>query len=362
MSNGAHADIVAHFRHGINLSHWYAQVYGGLGYVPEYFERYMDASDLDLIASAGFDHVRLPLSVENLFATDASLNADFASRVDREVDRLHACGLAVILDFHPELEYRAALARSDLAAEVFVDSWRRFARHHAGRDPSITAFELLNEPGIDNAERWGRIIRATTAGIRDGAPDHAIVVSGDHYSEVDRLVEVPEIDAERIIYNIHLYDPYVLSHQGADFGPDWIQRLDRIEYPYEASDDARLRAQTADPTAMRALDEYRDAQWDANAYAQLIAPAVDFARERQAPLTCNEFGMYRAASDPDSRARWLRDLVSVFDEFDLGWCMWDYAGDFAVATGAPGARRLDENMLAALGLPSRGASVASAFE
>jgi hypothetical protein len=53
---------LAHIRHGINLSEWFAQVYDPKGYTREHFESWNTATDLALIKSAGFDHVRLSVN------------------------------------------------------------------------------------------------------------------------------------------------------------------------------------------------------------------------------------------------------------------------------------------------------------
>ena len=54
----------AHLRHGINLSEWFAQVYDPKGYTKEHFENWTTASDMALIKSMGFDHVRLSVNPE----------------------------------------------------------------------------------------------------------------------------------------------------------------------------------------------------------------------------------------------------------------------------------------------------------
>src|SRR3954469_13654727 len=56
------ASRLAHIRHGINLSEWFAQVYDPKGYTKEHFESWTTASDIALIKSAGFDHVRLSVN------------------------------------------------------------------------------------------------------------------------------------------------------------------------------------------------------------------------------------------------------------------------------------------------------------
>src|SRR3954471_12541188 len=52
----------AHLRHGINLSEWFAQVYDPKGYTKEHFENWTTASDITLVKSMGFDHVRLSVN------------------------------------------------------------------------------------------------------------------------------------------------------------------------------------------------------------------------------------------------------------------------------------------------------------
>ena len=56
-----------HLRHGINLSHWYAQVFDPKGYTKEHFDTYDTAQDMALIKAMGFDHVRFTLNCEPMF-------------------------------------------------------------------------------------------------------------------------------------------------------------------------------------------------------------------------------------------------------------------------------------------------------
>jgi hypothetical protein len=50
---------LAHLRHGINLSDWFAQVGDPGGYNKQHFDTAITPHDLDLIQAMGFDHVRL---------------------------------------------------------------------------------------------------------------------------------------------------------------------------------------------------------------------------------------------------------------------------------------------------------------
>ncbi|MET0302941.1 MAG: cellulase family glycosylhydrolase [Microbacteriaceae bacterium] len=344
-------EVARRLTRGVNLSHWYGQVYMEPGYTPEHYASYNRDADLDLIARMGFDHVRFPLALERLIAADGpDLDDDFASRVRREVDRLQARGLTVVVDLHPENEFKDALAADDAAVDRFVATWVRVAERFADTDPASTVFEVLNEPSIGDAARWGDILRRSITAIRSRAPHHTILVSGDHYSEIPRLLELPELDDGNLVANFHLYDPVALSHQGAGWSPDWLQQTRGLDYPVDAENVATLRAAATDPSALAALDEYAVEGWDRDRYRRLVEPAAAWARERGLPLTCNEFGVYREFAPRAGRLRWLEDVTSVFEELGIGWTAWDYAGDFAVAIGERGHREPDVDVLAALGL------------
>lgn len=344
----------ARLRHGVNLSHWFSQVYVAPGYSTAHYDSYMGQSDLELIAAQGFDHVRFPIGVEHLVEADGSrLDPEFVARIEREIDQLHALGLAVIVDAHPEAEFKHALANSDDAVERFVGMWSALAARFAGTDPASTAFEVLNEPDIGDNARWVEILNRGLGAIRAAAPEHSVVASGDLFSQLPTLLELPTLDDGNLIYNIHVYDPMALTHQGAHWAPDWAQHTRGLDYPMDLENVSALQAATDDPDAHAALDEYATEGWDRARYESFLAPAVAWAAARGVPLTCNEFGVYKVFAPRAARLRWLADVTSVFVEQGIGWTVWDYAGDFGVATGEGGHRQPDVEVLAALGLEAR---------
>ena len=75
---------LAQIRHGINLSEWFAQVYDPKGYTKGHFESWTTASDIALIKSAGFDHVRLSVNPQPMM--DAMRRHDGSA--DREQQRV----------------------------------------------------------------------------------------------------------------------------------------------------------------------------------------------------------------------------------------------------------------------------------
>ena len=70
---------------------------------------------------------------------------------------------------------------------------------------------------------------------------------------------------------------------------------------------------------------------------------------------CNEFGVFRDFSEPQDRAAWITDVRTSLERHNIGWAMWDYSGNFGVATKKDGKAVLDENTVKALGLKMPGA-------
>lgn len=54
---------------------------------------------------------------------------------------------------------------------------------------------------------------------------------------------------------------------------------------------------------------------------------------------------------PADRTRWIQDARTTFEGFGIGWALWDYDGNFGLASrDATGRLTYDAPILAALGL------------
>src|SRR5438477_623988 len=65
--------------------------------------------------------------------------------------------LAVIVDLHPEDDFKLRLATSDAAVDTFVTFWHALAEHLSTRDPEQVFLEVLNEPVLKDAQHWAAI-------------------------------------------------------------------------------------------------------------------------------------------------------------------------------------------------------------
>jgi len=347
------ASRLAHIRHGINLSEWFAQVYDPKGYTKEHFENWTTASDMALINSAGFDHVRLSVNPQPMMDAARRHNggAEYFGYLDAAVKMILDAGLAVEIDMHPDSDFKARLAKEDDFVERFADFWSTVARHYASWDPDRVFFEILNEPEMRDAYRWYGVEAKLAAAIRRGSPAHTIIAAGARWDDDDDLVFLEPLPDSNVIYVFHFYEPHTFTHQGAGWGAYYWHWLKGLHYP--SSPDNAGQVAGAVPEAHDRLQVIRYGQdhWDASRIEAEINQAADWARQRGVPLICNEFGVYRAFVDPQDRARWITDVRTSLERHNIGWAMWDYDGNFGVVTKKDGKAALDETTVRALGLP-----------
>jgi len=343
---------VQHLKRGINASEWFAQ--SARDYTAARTDRYTDAADIALMAKIGFDNVRLSIDPTPLEAApqDADgLNAEFLGRLDKTVDILLANGLAVTIDVHPESSYKEKVRTSSEGVDGFVLVWRRLAAHYANRDPERVFFEIMNEPEVSDPSRWASIQARAAVAIREAAPAHTIIATGPNYSNIASLLTQQPLDDGNVIYNFHYYDPHEFTHQGASWGVDWWVQTHDIPYPPDETSMAASLQQVPDAANRFALERYWLDHWDAHHIQLQIDAAAAWGKDRNVPLICNEFGVYRQHSPQDSRMRWIHDVRTALENDGIGWAMWDYRGGFGVVWKKDGEpAQVDEKVVAALGL------------
>lgn len=342
----------AHLRHGINASEWFAQVWDPKGYTREHLEQHTTSNDLLLIRQMGFDHVRLSVNPSPMFTRGQAdfIPAAYLGYLDAAVKMVLAQGLSVILDIHPESEFKQKLAGDDGFVEQFADFWRSLASHYSTWDPDRVFFEVLNEPEFKDRYRWYGVQARLVAAIRGGAPRHTIVVAGANWSDDDDMLAMEPLQDSNLIYNFHFYDPHIFTHQGATWGVNFWHFERGLPYPSSRDSAAKVAALVPDPMNQLYVLRYGLENWNAARIDAEIAMVAEWGKRRHVPLTCNEFGVYRAFSDPQDRARWISDVRSTLERYGIGWAMWDYSGGFGVVTKTNGQATPDSVTIKALGL------------
>ena len=341
-----------HLRRGINLSEWFAQVFDPKGYTKQHFESWTTDADIVLIKQMGFDHVRLSVNPQPMFhhGQADNLPPEFLGYLDSAVQMILAQNLALIIDMHPENDFKEKLTKDDSFVEQFEDFWRAVARHYSNTNPDMVFFEVLNEPEFRDRYRWQGVQSRLAMAIREGAPQHTIIAAGANWSSENELLFMEPLHDSNIIYNFHFYDPHIFSHQGATWSTNFQHYLNNLPYPSTPENVQAIGAQVPDAVNRLNVIQYGLDRWDRGRMDALIAQAAAWGKRWNVPLTCNEFGVYRRTASPQARARWLSDLRLVLEKYGIGWTMRDYSGGFAVVVKTDGQVAPDEITVRALGL------------
>lgn len=338
--------VLAALQRGINLAVWSAETN-----LDEVHAAQVNPDDADLarIASLGLRHVRI--SFDPAWLADGELKArpDRLATLQRDLQRAQSAGLFVVLSLQPSSAFKQRLGREPAHVEATAELWRRVAQALKGLGPQQLAFELLNEPELDDAATVHRVMTRFAAAIRKAAPLHTLVAQGPRFSDIPDLMRLAPLADRNVVYSFHFYEPKNFTHQGVPYGwPMWGLLAD---LPYPSSPEAvepALQFMTFE--AQEHARYYGEQRWDRTKLAEAIAPVSDWAAKHGVALWCSEFGAFRYKAKPEDRARWLKDTRELLEQRNIGWTLWDYAGYFGLVSGPQGQRVLDRNAAAALGL------------
>jgi endoglucanase len=340
-----------HLRHGVNVGRF-------LDGTLQNADRCCKPEDIRLIKQMGFDHIRILVELGHRF--DFTLSGTIAADSFTELDRIvGACVrvnmgvvLAIALD---DDRFKDKLGKDDVFARQFVDFWRSFAKHYSSKEfpPELIFFEVKNEPGLNEKDlgdaQWSGIQARLVAAIRDSTTKNTIIVTGAQNSDILGLLALPPLTDDRLIYVFHYYEPYSFTHQGEDWNESYAKFLmkQQVKYPYVA-ESARTAAEQVPDLTQRlfALHDMEGAARDRIESDFYIV--AEWAKLHRVTVICDEFGVFRAHSDPKDRAQWILDVRTLLEKYGFGWSFWDYSSEAFGLSHAP--KQIDEPVVKALGM------------
>jgi endoglucanase len=74
-------------------------------------------------------------------------------------------------------------------------------------------------------------------------------------------------------------------------------------------------------------EEYTTQVWDINKIREDFKDAIAVAEKYDLQLFCGEWGVYEPV-DRELAYRWTKDMLCVFEEFNIAWTTWCYDADF----------------------------------
>ncbi|MEM7767187.1 MAG: cellulase family glycosylhydrolase [Pseudomonadota bacterium] len=248
-------------------------------------------TDLQSIASAGFDTVRLPVPLADFTGEEApfEMEEDALERLDTVVDWALGANLNVIL---------AVSGFDALEADVAAQSgrlnriWLQVAEQYRTERGSIL-FELLDAPGEAlSGEALDELTAVIVKQVRGVDRRRWLIIPTGHGGDIGALDKVqPPADA-RTILTFRYFDPVEVTAPAADAaaGVEW-----------------------------GSTDEFRTMLAD-------LQVAADVRDRTRRPVMLGGFGVTSAVPDV-MRARWVRAVRRTAEDQGMAWCHMAFAGD-----------------------------------
>jgi licheninase len=318
----------AYLDRGYNLADWLeAGRFAGFTY---------DGTYVAKLATAGFKSLRLPIDLDLYVlsttgtgdAMDVVVHDDLFLVLDAFVQWTSDNGMSLTIDYH---EYDNSL---DLANPASLDQavalWRKVAARYASNPREDLFYELLNEPelsfgGTDpTADQWTALATRMIAAIRQSDSFHSVLFGDINYYGIGPLSNRQPLADNNVIYVFHDYEPFIFTHQGASWAS--MASTHDLPYPYSAdrwsahSGDLGFNPSMPGWILTAAQDYYRTG--NRSYIRNQMVQAKRWAVAHNVSVICNEFGAYDRTSRLEDRARYLTDVVSIFEELEIPWQQW----------------------------------------
>ena len=311
------------FHRGVNLTNWLQ----GSSMKQVQFGRFTK-QDFENIKSLGCDVVRLPMELHSMTdgAPNYTVDPLFFSLLDRIVGWTEELELYLIFD-NCGFAGTGGETRPN-ADQILVPIWSQMAAHYQGQAPRL-CYEVLNEPHGVSEFRWGQIQQDVIDAIRAVDPNRIIVVTGAEYGGCNNLKNLPFYQDDKLIYTFHFYDPFVFTHQGTNWTNPSMVPLAGVPFPYGAGPVPECPTALQGTWVEAALNSYHNDGTVAHVKA-LLDVAADFRNQRNVPVYCGEFGVYRLTSKDEHRVSWYKVVREYLEEKGIAWTSWDYQGGFGL--------------------------------
>lgn len=332
--------------HGIAIWRWFRRSEPD---TERHYAAYVSDTELAQLKRWGFTAVRLPIGEPFLFGNAASYGTVDPAHIAvllKAIARINAAGLAVVVDYHPDIKIKARMETEAALRDKTVAFWGTFAKALSGTDPERVMLELLNEPRfLHDAAGWNNYMRMLHAAARAGAPKHTIIVDSSTYAAITTLPEQTLLDDPNIIYTVHFYEPMDFTGQGEA----WTDKVSGLPWPSGGKTcDAVISAKYPVTMVGKVVETFANAKgpgprarrycaakWDREKMGSQLAAVAEWSRANHRPIWVGEFGVLGRDAPSDSRLHWFTVAADTFAKYHLASSLWSYDDCWGLSLKVP---------------------------
>jgi endoglucanase len=267
----------------------------------------------------GFNAFRIPLAVDDLIKKDRR----FLRELRKLVRHTEATGTHLVLAyFQHDLDDQ----EWENQAERLAVNWLKLLEVIPKGTQNLY-LELANEPQL-NPENWAKAAELIIQKIRTNYSEIPIIIGATNYNSLFELSRTEPLAFENLIYTFHYYEPYIFSHQGAE----WTGKQSSttgIPYPFNQDKMPEIH-----PSALGTDGEinFRDYDKTGNLIAveDKISQIASWAEKHQVMLYCTEYGVTQNA-DKQSRINYINDVTRILKKYQIPGFVWEWGGNFGIS-------------------------------
>ncbi len=318
-------------RRGTNLSHWLSQseIRG------EERAKHIQEDDMIRLESLGFDFVRIPIDEVQMWDEEGNKITEAWDLLTNGIDLAIKHNLRVVVDLHiirshyfnaenEDGQSANTLFTSEESQQQLIHMWYQLSEVLRHYSVDSVAYEFMNEPVAPEHEQWNQLIAKVHKALREIEPQRTLVIGSNLWQGVGtfQYLRVPKND-KNIILSFHFYEPMLLTHYKTWWNPIRFYEGD-VHYPGQLISDEDWDACTDEVKEI--VKDYHS-EWNEEVLYQRMKQAIDVADSLGLQLFCGEWGVYENV-DRDWAYAWTRDMIKVFNRFNVAWCTWCYDADF----------------------------------
>jgi endoglucanase len=300
-------------------------------------------TDFELLKTLGFKSIRLPVAFDFFESKNIPVE-NVLMRVDEIIKQCHVYGMKLIIDYH-----YGGLNDNNYLTETpkITKLWLLLAKRYLNESPDNLFFELYNEPPHMNPDIWKDAAYNMVTAIRKIDKQRTLIIGASNFNSIYELSRTVRLADENIIYTFHFYEPFLFTHQGADWVGDQ-EATTGVSFPYNAENFPPIN-----PKAKNTAGEanYKEYPVDGNEPSLMDKLTIikNWANKYNVPVICGEYGVYNKYADLDSRCRYIKAMRKTLKKLNIPGLMWDYNGTFSIFNGEPSLQTLPDCMKDAIG-------------
>jgi endoglucanase len=299
--------------------------------------------DLKLLNKLGFKTIRLPVAFEYYELQHIPMEK-VLERIDAVVNECDKYGFKLIIDNH-----YGNLNDNNYVEETqrTIKIWTLLAKRYFNRNPDNLFFEPYNEPPHMDPAIWKDMIYNIVTAIRKTDKRRTLLVGASNYNSIYELSRFVRLADENIIYTFHFYEPFLFTHQGAEWIGDQEATIG-VPFPYNGEIFPRLNPRAKNTPGESNYNEYR-VDGNERSIKDKLQLVKTWGDKYHVPILCGEYGVYNKYADIDSRCRYIKAVRGELKALKIPGILWDYNTSFSIFEGNPSIKNLPDCMKNAIG-------------